>query len=412
MSRYSQEVYQRNLANPALASDCIHQQRMDYIRRLYGNDIAPCTSAPSVMNKSEIDISAGDWFANQMRCLNEDPRDGSREASWGIESASVFQSAPSSIVTSRKSDRWPDAFSVCSSSSFSKSISGESADFRKYSCLYGESPEQKSHYNHRESDQNFVHTPRSTFHRRPNVNKSNICQMEHAIFELIKAQCISNPLLMKKVVEWGVEHSKSNRITCDEITKLSHGRLWISVRSTSLNEDEYGRSSQNMLEEIKGAYQEAEQGVYKQPTGRRNGAEIQHRLMKDSVGRWVIEKYDWESREWCSAARELQDGLWVDCRNNKAIQLRVIPMRRILERLRKSGTVFERLEKSVDFLFNACDQMKLNGKLKTRNLKHNIANLKAKLEKQHALSFAISVVDTAQSITDDVETSHSFRKCY
>jgi len=36
----------------------------------------------------------------------------------------------------------------------------------------------------------------------------------------------------------------------------------------------------------------------------------------------------------------------------------------------------------VDFLFKSCNQKKLNSKLKKRNLKHNIANLKVKLDKQ------------------------------
>jgi len=404
MSQYSHEAYPEDLLISALASEC-YQQRTSNV-----DGMGPWIPSSSVMNKNGNATIFGDMCADNMQSVYEHRRDSSGKSSWAFDSGSVFQSTPLSHGASRKSTRWPDSFSVCSSSSFSKSISGESSECRKFKGYYGTGTENKANCSQDELDQNFTWTPRST--RRLNADKSKICQQEHVIFELIKAQCINNPLLMKKVVEWGVEHSKCSRITRAKVAKLSHGRLWITVRSISSIEDKDACSFSETMEEIKGAYQEAEPGVYKQPKGRRSETIIQHRLLKDSLGCWVIEKYDWERGEWCSAALERPNGQWIDCRNNRAIQVKVIPLQRILRKLRKNGPAFERLEKSVDFLYNSCDQMKLNGKLKTRNLKHNIANLKAKLEKQHALSFAIAVADTAESITDDAEISHPFGKCY
>jgi len=404
MSQYSREAHPQNLLISALASECYHQRTSDV------HGMGPWISPSTVMNKNGNAPIFGDMCGNNMQSVYEYPRDTSRKSTWRFDSGSVFQSTPLSLGTTRKSTRWPDTFSDCSSSSFSKRICGESSECRNFKGFYATSTENKANCCQDELDQNFTWTQRSS--RRLNADKSKICQQEHVIFELIKAQCINNPLLMKKVVEWGVEHSKCSRITRTKVAKLSHGRLWITVRSISSIEDKDAGSSSETMEEIKGAYQEAEPGVYKQPKGRRSETVIQHRLLKDSVGCWVIDKYDWEHGEWCSAARERTDGQWIDCRNNRAIQVKVIPLQRILRKLRKNGPAFERLEKSVDFLYNSCDQMKLNGKLKTRNLKHNIANLKAKLEKQHALSFAIAVADTAESITDDAEISHPFGKCY
>ena len=59
------------------------------------------------------------------------------------------------------------------------------------------------------------------------------------------------------------------------------------------------------------------------------------------------------------------------------------------------------VEKQLEFLFQDCNQKKLNTKLKKRNLKHNIQNLKVKLEKQHCLSFAVRVVNVADAIAKE-----------
>jgi len=52
-------------------------------------------------------------------------------------------------------------------------------------------------------------------------------------------------------------------------------------------------------------------------------------------------------------------------------------------------------------LFTSCNQEKLT-KLKGRNLKHHIANLKVKLEKRYALSFGVRVANTAETIAQEL----------
>jgi len=59
---------------------------------------------------------------------------------------------------------------------------------------------------------------------------------------------------------------------------------------------------------------------------------------------------------------------------------------------------FEEMKRRIEFLFNSCNQKKLNTRLKPRSLKHHIVNLRVKLEKQFALSFALRVANIADSI--------------
>eukprot|EP00495_Collosphaeridae_sp_1-RS-2012_P003835 TRINITY_DN3158_c0_g1_i2.p3 TRINITY_DN3158_c0_g1~~TRINITY_DN3158_c0_g1_i2.p3 ORF type:complete len:96 (+),score=47.91 TRINITY_DN3158_c0_g1_i2:866-1153(+) len=74
-------------------------------------------------------------------------------------------------------------------------------------------------------------------------------------------------------------------------------------------------------------------------------------------------------------------------------------MKEILDKLNEEfASESIELEKSIEFLFTNCNQKKLNSKLKGRNLKHNISNLKVKLEKQYALRFAVTVATTADAI--------------
>merc|ERR1719419_1525552 len=99
-------------------------------------------------------------------------------------------------------------------------------------------------------------------------------------------------------------------------------------------------------------------------------------------------------------------GVWLQPPNLGCVNT----MRRILDRLRDKGCLYQDIEKSVEFLFTSCDQKKLNGKLKTRTLKHNIANLKNKLEKQYALSFAILVANAADKISNGADILDSFEQ--
>jgi len=79
--------------------------------------------------------------------------------------------------------------------------------------------------------------------------------------------------------------------------------------------------------------------------------------------------------------------------------MKLVMLETILDRL---GGDYQdgNIEKQMEFLFLSCNQKKLHTKLKQRNLKHNIANLKVKLEKQHCLSFAVRIANIADSIVN------------
>jgi len=59
---------------------------------------------------------------------------------------------------------------------------------------------------------------------------------------------------------------------------------------------------------------------------------------------------------------------------------------------------FEEMKRRIEFLFNSRNQKKLSTRLKPRSLKHHIVNLRVKLEKQFALSFALRIANIADSI--------------
>jgi hypothetical protein len=70
----------------------------------------------------------------------------------------------------------------------------------------------------------------------------------------------------------------------------------------------------------------------------------------------------------------------------------------ILKRMKGDWLEYPEMKKRIEFLFNSCNQKKLNTKLKPRSLKHHIVNLRLKLEKQYSLSFAVLVAKIAESI--------------
>jgi len=249
-----------------------------------------------------------------------------------------------------------------------------------------------------DSNQQQLHTYSSNCNSSFSAKKWG--QQDQTLFELIKAQCNSNPWLKENIIKWGMSQGSKpgGNISFDNIQRLSQGRLYITVSSTQ-SQVEDDESSQVELDELKGAYEEYERGVFRQPKSQKKGEGIQHRLLKGSVGQWVIEKYDFKSQLWCPRAEVQKDGHWVDLKNNQTIQVRIVPLLRILQTLKEDGAPFQDLEKNLEFLFTACNQRKLNGKLRGRNLKHNIANLKSKLEKQYALSFAVLVANTAEDIS-------------
>jgi len=227
-------------------------------------------------------------------------------------------------------------------------------------------------------------------------------QQQEEMFQLIKAQCAKNPILFQKIVDWGKKRNPMSDLSEDvmkgmpedEMKSLSEGRLWITARAAEGGEGEFIVDS---LDDIKGAYQTASSGVWKQPACEACGSGVQHKLFKDEIGRWRIERYCTESGGWQIRAQQLEDFEWVDLKNNKMqIRVHVVPMSKILKKL--DGELLgnkEDVMRSMDFLFTSCNQAKLS-KLKGRNLKHHITNLKVKLEKRRALSFGVQIAHTAE----------------
>jgi len=229
---------------------------------------------------------------------------------------------------------------------------------------------------------------------------------EEAMFELIKAHCIGNSSLLKRMVHWAMRNKSMRRVSAEDVSSLSEGRLWITAHPFDYVEDvEIKDCLQESLEDIKGAYREVRTGVYKQPEPQLNEPGVQHRLMKGPHGCWKIESHNVDTGEWVLCAEELFDGRWVDIKNDReVIRVQLIPMRKILQKLGEEfASEKQEVEKSIEFLFTNCNQKKLNSKLKGRNLKHNISNLKQKLEKQYALRFAVQVATTADAIAHDLD---------
>merc|ERR1719494_925114 len=198
------------------------------------------------------------------------------------------------------------------------------------------------------------------------------------------------------------------RVTSEDINNVAEGRLWVTAHPDDFVEGaEVEERLQESLENIKGAYMEVRKGVYKQPEPQLNEPGVQHRLIKGSSGYCKIEGHDVDSGKWEMCAKELPDGRWVDMKNDsRVIRVQLIPMSKILQKLGEEfASENQEVEKSMEFLFTSCNQKKLNSKLKGRNLKHNISNLKVKLEKQYALRFAVQVATTADSIAYELDVS-------
>jgi len=298
---------------------------------------------------------------------------------------------------------WWDRLSDSVSNSSSKCISEDSIELSKFLCLNNVDMRRKNHFTPDKLSRERRNLSGITYHCYPNTEAEQGDQPDNCVFEFIKTRCLCDPLLMEKVIKWGISQTKINPTFPEDTVKLSQGRLWITVRWEKFGNEMEEKSLQDALDNFKGAYQNTEPGVYKQPKAIGCDEMKQHRLTRDSVGLWVIHKYERAVGSWSAVATELPDGRWVDCKYNILIQVVLIPMKLILERLRNEACSYQDLAKKVEFLFTTCDRSKLNGKLKSRNLKHNITNLKLKLEKQYALSFAVTVANTAEEMTNDLD---------
>jgi len=176
------------------------------------------------------------------------------------------------------------------------------------------------------------------------------------------------------------------------------GRVWITACLLQSDTKNVPKRA-DVLNEFKGAYQEVEQGVYLQTPPKENEPGVQHRLSRSAQGLWILEKYVTKQDQWVLCTQELHNGHWVDSQNfMKLYRVQIVPLVKIISRMKEEWSDSERMKESLDFLFNSCNYKKLNSKVKPRSLRHNVANLKSRLEKHHMLWFGVSVGKVADEI--------------
>jgi len=218
---------------------------------------------------------------------------------------------------------------------------------------------------------------------------------EDDLLKTFQSHLRKDPSLLQRFLQWGISRIPNCRVGEAEVRKFGKGRVWVSA---SLDQQD-SKNWCDVLDEVKGAYQEATPGVYLQTPPQENEPGLQHRLKRSRQGLWTIEEYVAEQEQWVMCTQELPYGCWVDSKDNlKVYNIRVVPMMSILSRMKDEWSDADGMEKNLEFLFKSCNHKKLNTKLKARNLRHNISNIKLKLEKLHRLCFGISVANVADEI--------------
>jgi len=226
---------------------------------------------------------------------------------------------------------------------------------------------------------------------------------EDDLLNIFQSHFSQYPSLLQRVLHWGISRIPNCRVGEAEVCKFGKGRVWVSA-SLMRSDKQDSKNWSEVLNELKGAYQEATTAVYLQTPPQENEPGVQHRLKRNSLGLWTIEEYVAEQEQWVMCAQELAYGGWVDSKDSlKMYNIRIVPMMNILSRIKDEWSDADEMEKNLEFLFNSCNHKKLNTKLKARNLRHNIANLKVKLEKQHMLCFGVSVANVADEIAFGVQ---------
>jgi len=220
---------------------------------------------------------------------------------------------------------------------------------------------------------------------------------EDDLMELFQNHCTKSPSLLQKVLDWGISQIPNQSTDRQEIERLACGRLWVSAFLT-VHTKKRKKQAWRIIDELKGAYELVAPGVYLQPPAMPGEPGAQHRLRKNNYGLWFIEKHNIEKDEWVPCAQELPMGKWINLKNRKLWEIKVVSMLSILTRMTGRMSEFGSMQKGMEFLFTYCNQKKLNTNLKARNIKHNIGNLHIKLEKQRSLCFAIRVASIADSI--------------
>jgi len=230
------------------------------------------------------------------------------------------------------------------------------------------------------------------------ISQEEVTLSEENLLSLFQSHLTNNPFLLQRVVNWGISRIPNCRVGEREIYEFGNGRVWVTG-SIMQSDPEDGKKWNEVLDELKGAYQEVNPGVYLQTPPQENEPGVQHRLMRNSLGLWIIEEYNVDQDNWVMCAEELPYGYWVDSKDSrKMYRVRIVPMVNILNRMKEELTDVDETERNMDFLFKSCNHKKLNANVKARNLRHNIATLKVKLEKQHMLCFGVMVANMADTI--------------
>jgi len=216
---------------------------------------------------------------------------------------------------------------------------------------------------------------------------------DNELFGTFRTHC-EDPLILQEVLDWGITRTPNLKVGEKEILELAKGRFWVNVRLSS-SSSRYGRKLTGVSDDLKGAYQEVTPGVYYQPAPKPNEPGVQHRL-RILDGYWVIEVFEEGEGIWRARCQQLPNGKWVDPSSGlKLYNIHVVRMVDILNRMKDDWSEYDKMKTRIEFLFNTCNQKKLNTKLKPRSLKHHIVNLRVKLEKQYALSFSVRVARIA-----------------
>jgi len=197
----------------------------------------------------------------------------------------------------------------------------------------------------------------------PPTNELSSTVQGEKLFEQIKAHCIMNPSLLKRIVCWGNSKCQSEQMVLYDHGAMSVGRLWVTA-NTNLPPNESDETLQEAVNDIKGAYHKVSDGVWQQPVPQIGEPGVQHRLRKDSHGCWVIEELiDVEDNEesWNICVKELSDHRWVDMKNDlREIKVTKVQMDTILQRMMRDKITVDSdiLKNHVDFLFKSCNQKK------------------------------------------------------
>jgi len=155
------------------------------------------------------------------------------------------------------------------------------------------------------------------------------------LFDLFQARCKTDPIVLKKILDWGISRTLEPKVSEKQILELSEGRLWVCARLARCAQKRAGYW-QGILDEIKGAYLEVTPGVYRQPLQPHEPG-AHHRLRKSKRGRWMIEKYNATRDVWYQCAQERRNGQWVDFNTKRQFyKVIIVPMQSILTKMKEN----------------------------------------------------------------------------